>query len=148
VKISLSEGEGDLGVAQLEGKCISDDTKSAQPLKAIFKASKSNASDIVKKDTQYESLNFDERELLDVSFKAIPEKVKACLDRWDDVNYQNEALETPLHRAVTNGSQEVIMMLVERGADPRMADKFGSTPVDLAEKYFKKDLVPLLRTYQ
>jgi len=149
VKVTLSEGEDDLGTALIEGKAISDETKSALTLKASFKASKEKAASTIKKDTLYESApNFDERELLDVSFKAIPEKVKTCLDRWDDVNVKNEAEETPLHKAVMNGSQEVIMMLVERGGDPRLSDKFGQTPVDIAEKYFKKDLVHLLRTYQ
>eukprot|EP01101_Sappina_pedata_P001078 TRINITY_DN1118_c0_g1_i1.p1 TRINITY_DN1118_c0_g1~~TRINITY_DN1118_c0_g1_i1.p1 ORF type:complete len:408 (-),score=151.99 TRINITY_DN1118_c0_g1_i1:166-1344(-) len=149
IKYTLSEGEGDLGSALITARLISDNTKSAINLKGCFKISKSAVKKAIDEDSHYDAAHvYDERELLDVSFKAIPEKVKACLDRWDDVNVQDDAKETPLHRAVMNGNEEIIKMLIERGADPRITNNFSQTPVDIAEKYFKADLIPLLRTYQ
>jgi len=148
VKISLSEGDGDELRAQIEGRAISDESKSVQPLKACFKVSKASIKSAIDKDNLFENLDHDERELLDAAFKGQIDRVKACLDRWDDINFKNEAEETALHKAVINGNPELIKLLVERGADPRSADKFGQSPVDIAEKYFKKELVPLLRTYQ
>jgi len=150
VKVSfVQNNDDDLVGGLVDGKFISEANKDVISLRACFKISKAKVQEAISKDKIYDSPpQFDERELLDVSFKGIPEKVKACLDRWDDVNWANENNETALHKAVMNGSQEVIMLLVERGADPKIQDKFGQTPVNIAEKYFKKDLVPLLRTYQ
>jgi hypothetical protein len=150
IKVTFTpNGEEDMVNGIIDARSISDSSNSAMTLSACFKLNKSKVISVIKQDKLFESTShFDERELLDAAFKGIPERVKACLDRWDDVNVANENLETPLHKAVTNGSEEVVKMLVERGADPRISDKFGQTPVDIAEKFFKKDLVPLLRTYQ
>jgi cytohesin len=40
---------------------------------------------------------------------------------------------TPLHRAAYCGHVEIVMILLERGADPLIADNEGNIPLDYAE---------------
>jgi len=147
VKVTLSDKD-QYALGILEGKAISETNRNVLNLKAAFKIEKERVEKVIKSDDMYDSAkDIHELEILEYCFKGQPDKVKACLDRWDDVNVKNENEETPLHKAVTNGNEEVVRMLIERGAEPGAVDKFGSTPITIAEKY-NEALVPLLRTYQ
>eukprot|EP01103_Thecamoeba_quadrilineata_P000632 TRINITY_DN10543_c0_g1_i1.p1 TRINITY_DN10543_c0_g1~~TRINITY_DN10543_c0_g1_i1.p1 ORF type:complete len:392 (-),score=64.43 TRINITY_DN10543_c0_g1_i1:48-1223(-) len=136
-------------IGRVEARAISEANKNVANIKFVFQVDKAAIEKIVNDDELYESVpDYDPNELMEACKKGLLDKVIVCLDRWDDVNYSNEAKETPLHRAVTNGDENLIRALIERGADPRIVDNYGSTPVDIAEKFFKKNLIPLLRTYQ
>jgi len=139
----------DIAVIHVEAKAISDENKNLISIKAVAKIEKARIEKVINEDELYEAPpQFIEGELLDAAQKGLPDKVRIFLDRGDDVNVKNENEETPLHKAVTNGNLEVIKMLIESGAEPMQVDKFGDSPVTLAEKYFKTELIPLLRTYQ
>jgi len=150
VRVSfVDDSSGDVAVGTLEGKAINEEDKNVASIKAVFKIEKAQVKKLIDEDDVYEKpTEYPEGELLDACQKGLPDKVKMCLDRWDDVNVKNENDETPLHKAVTSGNVDIIKMLVERGAEPNTLDKFGASPIDVAEKYFKPDLIPMLRTYQ
>jgi ankyrin repeat protein len=151
LRVSFADDSNDGGVAigTVEGKAINEEDKNVVSVKAVFKVEKAQVKKLIDEDDVYEKpTEYPEGELLDACQKGLPDKVKMCLNRWDDVNVKNENDETPLHKAVTNGNLDIIKLLVERGAEPRTVDKFGSSPIDIAEKYFKNDLIPILRTYQ
>src|SRR5262245_64897760 len=60
-------------------------------------------------------------------------KVQALLDAnpWL-VQVQDRDQWTPLHRAVALGSQEIIALLLARGADTNAKNRSGSTPLHVA----------------
>ncbi len=63
----------------------------------------------------------------------------------DNVNNQNNLGRTALHLAVLTGAPAAaIKMLLSLGADPSIRDKNGQTPLDLAKKLNKQDLVAAL----
>jgi len=141
--------DSEVAIGTVEGKAINEEDKNVISVKIVFKIEKAQVKKLIDEDDFYEKpTEYPEGELLDACQKGLPDKVKLCLDRWDDVNVKNENDETPLHKAVTNGNVELIKLLVERGAEPKTVDKFGSSPIDIAEKYFKNELIPILRTYQ
>jgi len=151
LKISLEEDKEDsnLAVGLITAKAISLENKRVDPINAAFKINKEAISKVVQADDHFESLPDQvDGELSAACFKGLVEKVEECLNRWDDVNQQNEEGDTPLHKAVTNGSEAIVQLLVERGGEPRLNNKYGQSPVDVCEKFFKQNLVPLLRTYQ
>ena len=51
---------------------------------------------------------------------------------------------TPLHYAVAKGSRETTALLLARGADSTAKGKDGYTPVDVAQKLGRRELLPLL----
>jgi ankyrin repeat protein len=53
------------------------------------------------------------------------------------VNATNAAGETALHGAVYRGSNAIVQMLVDRGANVDAADKMGRTPLSLAEGVYR-----------
>jgi len=62
--------------------------------------------------------------------------VARCLLDWQaplgsDPNTPNSDLRTALHRAAFQGHHQVVQLLLERGADPRLKDKMGELPFDL-----------------
>ena len=54
------------------------------------------------------------------------------LDAGADVNAQGEGGFTALHAAAQNGDEALVRLLLERGADPALANDRGETPRDLA----------------
>lgn len=62
--------------------------------------------------------------------------VKFLLDYGHPVDAQNERGETPLHHAVmlTKG-EDIVHLLLERGASPRKADNYGRSPLNRAPQY-------------
>lgn len=51
----------------------------------------------------------------------------------------------PLHTAVSNDNVAVVELLLERGADPRIQNKFGQTPLDIAQKRGQARISKLLK---
>jgi hypothetical protein len=134
---------------RIEAKAISETNKNITTIRFTFMIDKNAVEKLVNEDDQYEVVpEYDPNELLEACKKGHLDKVQICLLRGDDVNYANESKETPLHKAVTNGNEDIITALVERGADPRLVDNYGANPVDIAEKFFKKNLIPILHSYQ
>lgn len=46
--------------------------------------------------------------------------------------YKRTSGLTPLHIAVARGSEDMVALLVDRGADPLVEDRFGLTPLTMA----------------
>jgi ankyrin repeat protein len=65
--------------------------------------------------------------------QSAEEAVKVLLDAGADINTVNEADFTALHGAAFRGLNEVIQILVERGANINARDYRGRTPYRLAE---------------
>jgi hypothetical protein len=55
--------------------------------------------------------------------------VGAVLDAGADVNARGGLGDTTLHEAVVFGRDEAVAVLLERGADPRIANRSGRTPL-------------------
>ena len=51
---------------------------------------------------------------------------------------------TPLHNAAWGGHKDVVELLIDRGADPNIANKYGQTPLHGAVSKGHKDVVQLL----
>lgn len=51
---------------------------------------------------------------------------------------------TPLHEAVTRDGVDAAKVLLERGADPKRTNRAGETPLDLASRLRKKQVLALL----
>ena len=49
-----------------------------------------------------------------------------------DVNARDLDARTPLHNAASRGDNEVILYLIERGADVHAVTRLGQTTVDMA----------------
>lgn len=52
---------------------------------------------------------------------------------------------TPLHWAVEREHAEVMLVLLEHGADPNSTSKFSKTPITLALEHDRLDLVDMLQ---
>ena len=57
---------------------------------------------------------------------------QVLLDAGADVNRQGEGGSTALHSAAQNGDEELIRLLLERGADPGLASADGRRAADFA----------------
>jgi ankyrin repeat protein len=58
--------------------------------------------------------------------------MRLLLDAGADVNRQSEGGFTALHSAAQSGQVELVRLLLERGADPRLRASDGKRPVDFA----------------
>ena len=54
---------------------------------------------------------------------------------------------TALHIAAAEGQFEAARLLLERGADPKRRDRFGSTPADDARRTRRNELILLLANW-
>lgn len=75
------------------------------------------------------------------------EAVKILLEyNKNIVNYQssNDGW-TPLDDAVLKGNIQIVKLLLEYGADPRVPNFKNETPIDMATKFGKGEIVKLLR---
>jgi ankyrin len=70
------------------------------------------------------------------SVQARLDAVKLCLELGADVNASNSMGLTPLLGAVNRGSNDIIELLVQRGARLDIKDKEGRTPLRWAEGVF------------
>jgi len=63
--------------------------------------------------------------------------------RTDDSYYTR----TPLHLAATNGHLDTVQFLIEKGADPKLKDKYGNTAYDYAVLKEKSDVADYLKKF-
>ena len=66
------------------------------------------------------------------------EAVKMLLDLGADINAVDDNGDTAMHGAAYNGYPQVVKLLADRGADPKVwkqPNKFGRTPLFIAEGY-------------
>lgn len=66
-----------------------------------------------------------------------------------NLNVRDQEGKTPLHHAVTAKTDSIakVQKLLEKGADPRMMDFSGLTPVDLAREANPQAFIFLLRAW-
>jgi ankyrin repeat protein len=72
-----------------------------------------------------------------VSHEQALEAVTICLEQGGDPKAANSLGETALHGAVFRGTNAIIQLLVDRGADVNAPDKTGRTPLSLAEGVYR-----------
>ncbi|MEL7238863.1 MAG: ankyrin repeat domain-containing protein, partial [Planctomycetota bacterium] len=71
--------------------------------------------------------------------------MKLLIERGADLNSWNRWNGTPLHGAVVTGSYDKVRFLLEAGADPTIEDYDGMTPLALAIKYDREEVIEELR---
>ncbi|MGQ0621322.1 MAG: ankyrin repeat domain-containing protein [Panacagrimonas sp.] len=81
-----------------------------------------------------------------VYFGASDELLLLVLDRGARINAQNDRGVTALYLAAGIGREPQVRLLLERGADPRVATKSGYTPLRIAQQKGLADIVKLLET--
>jgi len=55
--------------------------------------------------------------------------VKYLVKQGEDINEQDEKLETSLYKAVKNGQEEIVNYLLESEVDPNISNKNLETPL-------------------
>jgi ankyrin repeat protein len=70
--------------------------------------------------------------------------VRVVIDAYPDVNAVNANGQTPLHAAVNAGVNDVVEMLMKKGARIDVKDMKGDTPLMLAERRPDKSTAELL----
>jgi uncharacterized protein len=68
--------------------------------------------------------------------ESLLEAVNMCLELGMDVNHANSMGLTALHGAANRGSDDIIRVLVDHGADLTALDKEGRSPLDWAKGVF------------
>ena len=76
--------------------------------------------------------------------KECKDVVKLLLNRGADPNRTDYQSNTPLHKAVWNGSKDVVQLLLSGGADPNVINLSGRTPLSLARFLGHKDIETML----
>ena len=71
-------------------------------------------------------------------------RVMELVEGGADINSLTEG-STPLHRAVSNGRDEIVIYLIKNGADVNKKDSDGHYPADLAQMYSRDKLFGLLK---
>jgi hypothetical protein len=72
------------------------------------------------------------------------ESVRILLDAGADVNATQAGRFAPLHQAAANGKKDVVMLLLEYGADPKACCDQGKTPATYARERGHTEVVELL----
>jgi len=70
------------------------------------------------------------------------EDIKLIFDHYP-VDCKDGYNNTPLHEAAIWGREDLVQYLLEKGADPKVEDKYGRTPLYWAEKRGHKPIVEL-----
>lgn len=68
--------------------------------------------------------------------------VKMLLDEGAEVNTRDDA---PLMRAVQRGDEELVKLLLDRGAEVAVVNKRNKTPLSLATKKGNKNIITLIQ---
>jgi ankyrin repeat protein len=72
------------------------------------------------------------------------DEVRKVLATYNDVNKKEQFNRTALHHAMRrNDAYEVVKMLLEKGADPRLKDEFGHRPYDYSASKRVRELLVL-----
>lgn len=72
------------------------------------------------------------------------EMVKLLIKRGADVNKLSTSGEhTPLHRAVRNNRKDIIKILLEAGANPKIRNKNGELPIEQTDDKTVQKLIPV-----
>jgi ankyrin repeat protein len=87
------------------------------------------------------------RSLIEAAGDGNVAKIETLLADGADVNFQNEAGETPLAYAAAWNHFPALKALLQADADPNIADKTGGTPIMLAAQHGTAPMVRLLLAY-
>lgn len=83
--------------------------------------------------------------LHDAAIQGHAEIVTLLIDAGADVNAQDtEDHYTPLHDAARMNHANIVKLLLAAGADRSLKDKYGDTPLDIAQEYDLQDVVDIL----
>eukprot|EP01036_Dinobryon_divergens_P031629 gene31629-41062_t len=87
-----------------------------------------------------------EQNLFDAAGRDNLTEVAAAIKKGVDVNWKNEAENdcTALNKAADWGYRDVVTLLLERGAHPNLADKYGDTPLHKAAQNGHREIILLL----
>ena len=69
-------------------------------------------------------------------------------DRKKFINQKDKEGYSALHLSVSSKSSRIAMKLLQNGADPKVVDKKGETPLQLAEQKKQNDIIHILRNSQ
>lgn len=64
-----------------------------------------------------------------------PDNVLLLLEFGADIDHRDNAGQTPLLKAVNATMFEIALLLLEKGADPTIANQWGNTPADLVMQF-------------
>lgn len=69
------------------------------------------------------------------NYQAVLNDLDFCLNNGIDINQQESNLDgnTPLHHAVINNNQDIVELLLSKGADKFATNKHGEIPIELAK---------------
>jgi serine/threonine-protein kinase TNNI3K len=84
------------------------------------------------------------------AFDGNAERVKELLKKGADPNARDKYGWTPLHKAASRCSVDVVKLLLERKpkrADPNIKNKYGTTPLHTAAYEGRVEVVELLLVY-
>jgi len=86
-----------------------------------------------------------------MAFRGSLPAIEAFLRLNPNVNIQDQNGHTPLYDTVASRysehSKEIVLMLLQHGADPNIADSTGKTPIQIAIEKQRSDLVELLQQW-
>ena len=74
----------------------------------------------------------------------VTEVARLVYERGHKINVQDNAGDTPLHDACSNGHSEIVEMLMLAGADELITNDRGETPAQVAERGGHSELLKLL----
>eukprot|EP01104_Vermistella_antarctica_P017598 TRINITY_DN6250_c0_g1_i1.p1 TRINITY_DN6250_c0_g1~~TRINITY_DN6250_c0_g1_i1.p1 ORF type:complete len:485 (+),score=150.80 TRINITY_DN6250_c0_g1_i1:334-1788(+) len=149
---AATEGEvpGVLVIA-VSARAISRENKNVATIRAAARVAENKLMRVRKREkvvAGFEKVpSFSVLDLSSACVKGNVEGVKACIERGDNVNHADDSGDTPLHKAVSQGSEDVVHLLVEAGANAKAKNKYGDSPLDVANKFYKDKLIPKMRKY-